>query len=81
MPACNGFTTGGINELVILAYSSNKLVTVPPRSLYKTLLYRAMELSDTVPVTCLVLKFDAIHKQYFFLIKLDFLTGMQSDCS
>lgn len=32
---CNGFTTGGINELVILAYSSNKLVTVPPRSLYK----------------------------------------------
>lgn len=57
MPACNGFTTGGINELVILAYSSNKLVTV---------LYRAMELSDTVPVTCLVLKFDAIHKQYFF---------------
>lgn len=59
MPACNGFTTGGINELVILAYSSNKLVTVPPRSL----LYRAMELSDTVPVTCLVLKFDAIHKQ------------------
>lgn len=35
MPACNGFTTGGINELVILAYSSNKLVTVPPRSLYK----------------------------------------------
>lgn len=35
MPACNGFTTGGINELVILTYSSNKLVTVPPRSLYK----------------------------------------------
>lgn len=81
MPACNGFTTGGINELVILAYSSNKLVTVPPRSLYKTLLYRAMELSDTVPVTCLVLKFDAIFTNNIFLIKLDFLTGMQSDCS
>lgn len=33
MPACNGFTTGGINELVILAYSSYKLVTVPQISI------------------------------------------------
>lgn len=62
MLVCNGFIIGGINELVILVYSSNKFVIVFFRFLdyIKILLYRVLELSDIV--ICLVLKFDVIYK-------------------
>lgn len=35
---CNGFIIGGINELVILVYSSNKFVIVFFRFLYKNII-------------------------------------------
>lgn len=64
MLVCNGFIIGGINELVILVYSSNKFVIVFFRFLdyIKILLYRVLELLDIVFVICLVLKFDVIYK-------------------
>lgn len=38
MLVCNGFIIGGINELVILVYSSNKFVIVFFRFLYKNII-------------------------------------------
>lgn len=41
MLVCNGFIIGGINELVILFYSSNKFVIVFFRFLYKNIIVQS----------------------------------------
>lgn len=41
MLVCNGFIIGGINELVILVYSSNKFVIVFFRFLYKNIIVQS----------------------------------------